>query len=170
MNKPTTTTLHNTVPSGITRVVTLLMKKAMEERLKIVAARPTSQDALWLNPDGSFQRRARLKRKSRRSKPIPLLVHDPRHDAFGISKLSFVARLVIWICEGHYEAIFEELTLEELADAYQGDFFKKIDAHNAQKRARLAIAAKLKQRLCTRALGSAEKSGDRSTPPTSTGP
>jgi hypothetical protein len=124
----------------------------MQERLKIIAAHPTKNDVLWLNPDGSFQRKGRSKHRGARwTKPTPLLVHDPRHEAFGMAKLSFVARLVIWVAEGHYEALLEELTLEELAIAYRDGFFHKIDIPDGQKRARLAIAAKIKARLGAKA-------------------
>lgn len=133
------------IPSGVARVVVVLMQRAMSERSQLIAAGTSKQTSVWMQPDGTLIHKPFKGR--RRTKPTELLVHDPRFDNWGVARLGFVPRLILWIIEGNYSGLIDEMTLEELADAYASKFFSKIGIRNGQARAKEAIAAKMRARL-----------------------
>ena len=126
-------------------MVVVLMQRAMSERSQLIASGISKDTSVWMLPDGSLVRKPF--RGRRRSKPTQLLVHDPRFDNWGVARLGFVPRLILWIVEGNFTGLIDELTLEEVAEAYASGFFGQIGIPNGQARAKAAIAVKVRERL-----------------------
>ncbi len=144
-NHPAMKPRINTIPSGVTRVIFLLLQKILAERDRTIKTAPAEKGlSLWLTRDGDLI--YKRKKSSRRISATTLLIHDFDDDKM-VSKGGLLHRVIEWISRGHFAALAENLSPVERIACFKEGFFRQIEDPTGEELGKEALIADVRARL-----------------------